>query len=113
MNVNTIPMTEATVADEALSFPSSLHFMVCTLKLILLSLDDLFQVRDIERASFSLSNCLLSVWLTKRLSSAGTCFSEYRVAALGLFSKSSVILRKANTSLSPPDDIRLTFYRCG
>ena len=34
MNVNTIPMIEATVADEALSFPSSLHFMVCTLKLI-------------------------------------------------------------------------------
>ena len=98
MNVNTIPMTDATVADEALSFPSSLHFMVCTLKLILLSRMISFRLGILKETSFSLSNCLLSVWLTKRLSSAGTCFS----AALGLFSKSSVILRKANTSLSPP-----------
>lgn len=74
MNVNTIPMIEATVADEALSFPSSLHFMVCTLKLILLSRMISFRLGILKEASFSLSNCLLSVWLTKRLSSAGTCF---------------------------------------
>ena len=91
---------EATTDEDCFSLPSSPHLMVCILKLILLSFMISFKFGILNVASLSLSICYFSVILTSRLNSPGICFLEYKVAAFGFSSKSSVIVRNANISLS-------------